>query len=88
MHDTTDILRRIIKIAECIFKEKVIATLPNSNYSQSYTIRKHNTEIANVIRYYGGLYVLIPKFKGNIEFIKAVTLALPDVEIQGFPWTP
>lgn len=86
--DTVDILRKINKIAECIFKEKTTITLSKGGYTHSYTIHKHNTEIANVIKYYDGLYVLIPGFKGNTEFIKAVTLALPDVDIQGVPWTP
>ena len=86
--DTVDILRMVNKIAECIFKEKITISLLKGDYAHSYSLHKHNTEIADVIKYYDSLYVLIPEFKDNTEFIKAVTLALPDVEIQGVPWTP
>lgn len=89
MHeDTVKIVREICKIAKCIFDEEVHAEIPNSNYTQSYSVYKQDREIAVVIKFYNGVAVFIPLFNDNAAFIKAVTLALSDVEVKGVPWTP
>ena len=86
--DTSSITKEICKIAECVFEEEIHIEYPNSNYTQSYSVYKQDREIAVVIKFYNGFAVYIPLFRGNAEFIKAVTLALSDVEVKGVPWTP
>lgn len=83
--DSVEITREICKIAECIFNEEVHAEMPNSCYTQCYCIYKGDREIANV---FNGLAVFIPLFNDNAAFIKAVTLAMPDIEVKGVPWIP
>lgn len=94
LEDTAKIAREVCKIAECIFGERAYAEIPNSNYTQCYTVYKkdkvieQDREIANVLKFYDGCCIVIPLFRGNTEFIKAVTLAMPDIDVKGVPWTP
>ena len=86
--DSVKVAREICKIAECIFNEEIHMEVPISGYSQCYCVYKNNREIANVIKFYNGFAVFIPLFNDNTVFIRAITLAMPDIEVTGVPWIP
>lgn len=88
LEDPVEVTREICKIAECIFNEEVHMEMPTSYYTQCYSVYKGDREIANVLKFYNGLAVFIPLFNDNAAFIKAITLAMPDIEVKGVPWIP